>query len=115
MDSKLQELVKAATEKTSRGQLRWKAVGSDTFYVAIGNGQLTINRVWNWSDESDPLRLPAYSVSVNDSLGRTVAESDVKPRSTGYGEIATLFQTARNTALGSEQVLEDMIGALQAG
>ena len=117
MDNKLIELVQAASNRTARGGLVWTAFGDDSFRVAVGAGHLFIRRGWTrlHTDDDERYAATVYTVQVTDGQGRTVSDWEATEGETGYTSLDQLFQAARNAALKSDRVIEDMLQALQAG
>jgi len=117
VDSKMSALINAALDKTRAGGLAWKAFSEESFRTPVGTGYLHVRRIWipAEDDDRDPTPEVRYSVQVSDARGRVVAEEDVPAHGPdGPGRLLTdLFGAARESALGTSQVLEEMLLALR--
>jgi hypothetical protein len=117
MDNALRELLVTATAKTEAGRLKWKAFDSESFRAAIGSGYLHIQRGSTRIDDDEGESMPAvtYSAQVSDEQGRVVAEADVTEgfQMAEFMILATLFATARKSALQTDRVIEDMLEVLR--
>ena len=116
MDDKMSRLVRAALAKTEAGKLEWKAFNEDTFRAAVGGGMLHLQREWVPSDgeNGDGPQVVRYSIRVLDNLVRVVRQELVYDDDPHDQFVAAddLFRAARNSALGSEQVIDEMLSAL---
>ena len=115
MDSKLANLISVVTQKTEQGKLAWKAFGSESFRVRVGDGNLHLQRAFVPVDETDSGQVNLYSIQVTDNLGRVVADATVNDRESivDLDLLERLFTVARSSALGGYQVIDTMLKALE--
>jgi hypothetical protein len=112
----LLEVVKAATQKTVRGGLEWKAFDDQTFRTPVGTGYLHLQRGSTVLVDENEREYPAetFSIQVSDAHGRSIVDGDAtQGRSDIFEACGKLFEAARNSALKSNEVLEDILRVLQ--
>jgi hypothetical protein len=116
MNDRLLEVVKAATQKTIRGGLEWKAFDDQSFRTPVGTGFLHLQRGSTvFVDENEgECPIETFSVQVSNAQGRIVAEGNpTQGRSEAFVACAKLFEVARNSALKSDEVLEEILRVLK--
>jgi hypothetical protein len=116
MDDKLLALLHAAQRNTEADKLRWVAFDDETFRTQIGPGMLRIHRGSTKlvdPETYDQFPAPTYEVWVMNGRGQVVTDCEVIGRADPKFQLVdTLFRAARESALGSENVIDEMISIL---
>jgi hypothetical protein len=113
VDDKVRDLIQAVLENTAAGGLKWTGFGSNSFRTKIGSGHLHVTRGTEqlWDDAGSDGVL--FLVQVTDALGRVVAEYGVPKGPKEFPLVSDLFDAARRSALGTDQVIDDMLTTLR--
>ena len=112
-EEKLRRLIAALTTKTDAGQLVWReAVDGLTFKTSLGNSFLFVTR---YEVEDDGRLWNRYEFSVTDGEYRVLESATRDLHSDGeVDDVANLYTTARRSARGSGQVLDELLATLEA-
>lgn len=113
MDSKIRDLVKAATEKSLREKLKWHAIDTEAFRTQLGTGRLVILRTIAEMTSGNVYR---YVVSITDQTGREVAEAyavEGVDSDSDVDELQKLFEASRTAAFGGHQLIDTMLKELE--
>ncbi|MCK2165159.1 hypothetical protein [Thalassospira xiamenensis] len=116
---KLADLALKLSDKTNKGQIEWEETAQKgTYQTEINENSVQISEV-EAEDFSNSNYEKEYEVSIFNSSGNKVESfrwedihqllpGDVH----GYILLQEMYQTARRMALGTEQVLDSILGAL---
>jgi hypothetical protein len=116
---KQRRLVELLYKKTQQGELEWsEGIAKDSYQVSLSSNTISIRPVPNREVEE----VLDYEISLTNSQGKVVDTfTDVEiGKLLGEGEMrkkfyegfAELFEMARRTASGSEQVLNEILSEL---
>jgi hypothetical protein len=116
---RLSRIVEELYLKTVAGLLEWKDGGDDDYFVSTNTGSVTISAILN---KGAFFGGEEYVVNVRNKGGASVARirSDIQPPPSGYpdtqwrGMVGELYQLARRKALRVEDVLDSLLGDIEA-
>jgi hypothetical protein len=116
---KQRTLVGLLLKKTRRGELEWsEGIAKDSYQVSLSNNTIRIRPISN--RETEELNDYEFSLVNRDGkvvdtfsdveIGHTMGEGPT--RNKFYADVSELYEIARRTALGSEQVLNEILSEL---
>jgi hypothetical protein len=112
---KILALLRALQKATDQGKVTWEGTAADhVFRVWVGDRMVKIGEFVNSAEGEGNTGRPCYRAWVLNSLDEVV---DAMECSGGaeFVVLEQLFQSARRRARNSDQVLDEMLKALQTG
>jgi hypothetical protein len=114
---KQKRLVRLLLKKTERGELDWReAVSANTFQVALTDKVLRIRTTPSRVTDEDVdfhIELVNSEGKIIDTFTDVELHQSEEDRDTRwYVQLRDLFDMARRTALGSEQILNELLSEL---
>ena len=110
---KHKKLVELLLAQTMSAQLDWRETGSDSvFQVSLTNNSVQIEYGTGENNNDITISLINSNGEVVDSFDDT--DLDRQGEGGGYfHKMITLYRLARRTALGSEKILDEVLGELE--